>query len=99
MLKMDLSEMDRLKNQLYRSSANAEEVLYIINRLQSETTCDDLLKSFSQYETVADDFLIAEKTIVHIKETLYDLGKIVSEASALCHESESQKANLICGSN
>ena len=95
MLKMDLSEMDRLKDQLYHSSADADETLYIIKRLQNETSYDDLLKTYSQYEAIADDLVIAEKAIIIIKETLYDLGKTVSDATIMCSDGESEKVNII----
>lgn len=95
MLKIDLSEMDRLRDQLYRSSANADEALYIIKKLEAETSCDDLLKEYVQFEALADDLICADKTLTHIKETLFDLGKTVSEAANICREGESEKANII----
>lgn len=95
MLKMDLSEMDRLRDQLYRSSANADEALYIIKKLKAETDYDDLLKGYPQYEALADDLVYADNTLTHIKETLFDLGKTVSEAATICREGESVKANII----
>ena len=95
MLKMDLSEMDRRKDQLYHSSADADETMYILKRLQNETSYDDLLKTFLQYEAIADDLVIAEKAIIIIKETLYDLGKTVSDAAIMCRDGESEKVNII----
>ena len=87
--------MDRLKDQLYHSSADADETLYILKRLQNETSYDDLLKTYSQYEAIADDLVIAEKAIIIIKETLYDLGKTVSDAAIMCRDGESEKVNII----
>lgn len=99
MLKIDLSEMDKLRDQLYRSSANADEALYIIKKLKSETSFDDLLKEYAQYEALADDLVCADNALTHIKETLFDLGKTISEATNICHEGESEKASIIRSDN
>ena len=63
--------------------------------MQNETSYDDLLKTYSQYEAIADDLVIAEKAIIIIKETLYDLGKTVSDATIMCSDGESEKVNII----
>ena len=95
MFKMDLSEMDRLRDQLYRSTAEADEALYIIQKLKAEISNDDLLKQYAQYEALADDLICADSALTHIKETLFDLGQIVSETTGICREAESEKANII----
>ena len=95
LLNMDLSELDRLRDQLYRSSADADEALYIVNRLRAETANDELLKGYPQYEALADDLVCADSTLTHIKETLFDLGKTVSEAAIICRAGESEKATII----
>lgn len=99
MFKMDLSEMDRLKEMLFRSSADADEALYIIKRLRNETGDDILLKAYPNYEVIADELIVAETAVNHLKETIFDLGKTVSEAAELCHESEEQKTDTVIGNN
>ena len=95
MLKMDLSEMDRLRDQLFRSSADADEALHIVKGLISEMSCDDRFAAFDRYEAVADDLAYADSVLTLIKETLFGLGKIVSEAADTCREGESEKADII----
>ena len=99
MLKMDLSEMDRLRDQLYRSSADSGEALYIIKKIKDEISNDFLMKEYTQYEALTDDLICADNALSHIKETLFDLGKTVSEATIICNEGESEKAEIIRNDN
>lgn len=95
MISMDISEMNRLTDTLIRSSAKSDEALYIIRRLRDECGDDPLLKAYPQYEAIIDDLLTAEKSSAVLKETLYDLGKVVSNADESYIGSEAEKAGHI----
>ena len=97
MFSMDLSEMDRLKDLLFRASAQSDEAFYILKQLCEETETDVNLKTFDSEGVVNEDIRTAMAALTRVKESLRDLGVIVAESAEQCAADESEKASVISG--
>lgn len=95
MISVNLSEMERLKDLLFKASSQADEGLYILKKLQEETDGDLLLKASVQSESITGDLITAANSLSIVKETLFDLGRITSNTTEEYRNREKSKVDLI----
>ena len=99
MFLMDLAEMERLKDILFHASAQSGEAFYILKTLREEMLSDTDLSFYDMAGSIDDNMASAIKSLLQVKETLYDLGCIVSSTAEQCERSEQSKTSIITGEN
>ena len=72
---MDLSGLEQLKATLFSASAKSGEGAYILGRLLTELREDAVFGLFPPAEAVPEDLNTAFRSLLVMKETLYDLAK------------------------
>lgn len=95
MFLMDLSEMDRLKDILFRAAAQSDEALYILKILRSEMETDVDWKQLDPADTVGEDIQTADASMLLLKESLHDLSTVIAEAAEKCRSGEEEKSAVI----
>lgn len=99
MFLMDLTEIERLKDIMFHASAQSGEAFYILKTLREEMLSDTNLSLYDAAGSIDDSMAAAIKSLLQVKETLYDLGCIVSSAADRCERSEQTKTSIITGEN
>ncbi len=97
MFSMDTSEMERLKDILFHSSAQADEAFHNLKSLREEMLTDINLCRYDLSGDIDENLASAVTSLLRVKETLYDLGCVVMDTSELCISSERSKSGVITG--
>lgn len=92
---MDLAGIEELRDTLFAASAAFDEGAFWSKRLLNELSKDAVFNLFPPAETAENDLSAALRSLLLLKETLYDLAKAAGCALECCDEAEQTKIDQI----
>lgn len=92
---MDLAGIEELRDTLFAASAAFDEGAFWSKRLLNELSEDAVFNLFPTAETAENDLSAALRSLLLLKETLYDLARAADDALEGCAEAEQIKIDQI----